>query len=426
MNDTGCTTPDNAVTLSVARQPVFDAKRRLWGYDLFCVGRDPASPAGVPTDDRVAIGVASSAYMGLQQIISGGQKIILNFSEKSILEQLPYAMPPALAVVQVTEQVFAQPHVLPVLQQFKTDGFQIGVADFSGAAASLVLYEMADVISLDVSHTPPSSLEALVAKTGPFPGLLMARNVGDSDQLALCRDLGFKLFQGAFFKLPDTVEMRTLTSNEVARFKLLHLLEGPEDDFNQLAETIQSDITISFRLLAYLNSAAFGLRQKIKSINQAIAMLGWRKIKNWLRVVLLNDMGRSRETPELMRVATQRGKFLELIAKAHDYWGFDPESLHLLGIFSLLDTMLGVPMTDIVAYLPLDDKLKAALCGEPNNEYLPLLELARHVEEARWEACEKMMQQLNLNSDKVKAALQEAIDWADEVSSLQAGEPAAA
>ena len=115
-----------------------------------------------------------------------------------------------------------------------------------------------------------------------------------------------------------------------------------------------------------------------------------------------------------------------MIAKAHDYWGFDPESLHLLGIFSLLDTMLGVPMTDIVAYLPLDDKLKAALCGEPNNEYLPLLELARHVEEARWEACEKMMQQLNLNSDKVKAALQEAIDWADEVSSLQAGEPAAA
>lgn len=245
MNDTGCTTPYNAVTLSVARQPVFDAKRRLWGYDLFCVGRDPASPAGVPKDDRVAICVASSAYMCLQQIISGGNKIILNFSEKSILEQLPYAMPPALAVVQVTEQIFALPHVLPVLQQLKADGFQIGVADFSSAATSHVLHEMADVISLDVSPMPPATLEQLVAKAGPFPGLLMARHVDDSEKLALCQALGFKLFQGTFFKLPDTVEMRTLTSNEMARFKLLHLLEGPEDDFSQLAETIQSDVTIS-------------------------------------------------------------------------------------------------------------------------------------------------------------------------------------
>jgi EAL and modified HD-GYP domain-containing signal transduction protein len=147
-------------------------------------------------------------------------------------------------------------------------------------------------------------------------------------------------------------------------------------------------------------------------------MLGWRKIKNWLRVVLINDMSQKAEGSELMAVAVQRGKFLEQIARDHDFWGFDPEILHLLGIFSLLDTMLGLPMKDIVSYLPLDSKLKAALCREPNNEYLPLLELAQHCEEARWEESDQMIQRLNLNAAKVKAAFQASVDWANEMASL--------
>jgi EAL and modified HD-GYP domain-containing signal transduction protein len=252
---------------------------------------------------------------------------------------------------------------------------------------------------------------------------LLAMQVQDGARFVMCRDLGFSLFHGAFFKRPDTIQVRQLTSNEVARFNLLHMLEQEVPDFDQLAETIQSDVSISFRLLAYLNSAAFGLRQKITSIRQAISLLGWRKMKNWLRVVLLNDMSQKAETPELMAVAVQRGKFLELIAKDHDFWGFDPEILQLLGIFSLLDAMLGLPMGEIVTYLPLDNKLKAALCREPNNEYLPLLQLAQYFEEARWEEGRQMIQQLNLDSAKVQAAFQASVDWANEMATLHAAQP---
>ncbi len=117
-------------------------------------------------------------------------------------------------------------------------------------------------------------------------------------------------------------------------------------------------------------------------------------------------MSQGKEASELVMLAAQRGKFIEQIARAHEFWGFDPETLHLLGLFSLLDAMLGIPMTEVVAYLPLDDKLKAALCGEPNNEYLPLLRLAQCFEEARWDDSETMVRQLNLESDRVKAAFQ--------------------
>ena len=406
------------ISVSIARQPVFDSKRRLWGYVLLCVGTHPSTPADSRTDDNVALSVANSAYIGLQQIVDRGKKVIVNFSEKNILDDLPYALPPELTVVQVSEDTFQRPEVPDMLTQLKSDGYQIVVDEFSGRADFEPLYRMADVMGLNVCEKSEEELSAAVAGTRAYQASLLALQVQDSARMDVCRQLGFDLFHGPFFKLPDTVRVRPLASNEVTRLNLLRIIEQEEIDFDRLAEIIQEDATISFRLLAYLNSAAFGLRRKIKSIHQAITLLGWHQMKNWLRVVLLTDMSQGKEGAELVTLAAQRGKFIEQIARGHEFWGFDPETLHLLGIFSLLDTMLGLPMTEVVAYLPLDDKLKAALCGEPNNEYLPLLQLARSFEEARWEDSEDMIQKLNLDSGKVRTAFQSSLDWSAEMAAL--------
>ena len=415
-------TAANTISVSIARQPIFDDKRRLWGYVLVCVGESgPLSEA--PQGEEVAVSVVSSAYMGLQHIVERGKKVMIAFTEKDILEQLPYALPPELIMVQVSQNLLDNPEVSAALTRLKSDGYALAVNGLNPSAGVKDLYTLADMISLDVRELTRPVLTEIVSRAGNYPCGLLAMQVRDGAQFFMCRDLGFTLFHGPFFKLPDTVEVRKLTSNETARFSLLHMLEQEEPDFDKLAETIQADVSISFRLLAYLNSAAFGLRSKVQSISQAISLLGWRKMKNWLRVVLLNDMSQKAETPELMTVAIQRGKFLERIGRDHDYWGFDPESLHLLGIFSLLDAMLGMPMTEIVTYLPLDSKLKSALCGEPNNEYLPLLQLAQHYEEGRWEEGRQMIQQLNLDPAKVQAAYQESVNWANEMASLHADQP---
>jgi len=408
----------DGISISIARQPVFDAQRKLWGYALFCVGQDGPLVSMPPAADGVAPSVASSASMGLQQIVTRGKKALVGFSENSILKQLPYALPPELTVVQVRADLFAKPSMPEALKQLKTDGYGLAVLGFDTGEALKPLYAMTDVIGLNIQGLTRPVLAELMGRAQGYPAELLAVQVQDGAQFIMCRDLGFTLFHGAFFKRPDTIRVRQLTSNEVARFNLLHMLEKEEPDFQQLAEIIQSDVSISFRLLAYLNSAAFGLRKKIESIHQAISMLGWRKMKNWLRVVLLNDMSQKAEAPELMAVAVQRGKFLEQIARDHDFWGFDPEILHLLGVFSLLDTMLGMPMEDIVTYLPLAGKLKAALCRDPNNEYLPLLQLAQHYEEAQWEEGRRMVQRLNLDGAKVQAAFQASVNWADEMASL--------
>jgi len=412
-----------AISVSIARQPVFDGKRRLWGYALFCVGQNGPLLSAPSEADGVAVSVASSAYMGLQHIVERGQKVLVSFSVRSLLAHLPYALPPELTVVQVTQDIYEKPDLAGALAQLKSDGYSLAVIGFNPANEFESLYAMADVICLEVQGMTRPVLADVAGQVQKHQAGLMAMQVQDGAQFVMCRDLGFTLFHGAFFKRPDTIQVRQLTSNEVARFNLLHMLEREDHDFDRLAETIQSDVSISFRLLAYLNSAAFGLRQRITSIRQAISLLGWRKMKNWLRVVLLNDMSQKADASELMAVAAQRGKFLERLARDHDFWGFDPEILHLLGIFSLLDVMLGLPMGEIVTYLPLDSKLKAALCHEPNNEYLPLLQLAQYYEEARWEEGRRMVQQLNLDSAKVQAAFRASVDWANEMTTLHAAQP---
>jgi EAL and modified HD-GYP domain-containing signal transduction protein len=198
-------------------------------------------------------------------------------------------------------------------------------------------------------------------------------------------------------------------------------MEKENPDIEKLAEIIQADATISFRLLTYLNSAAFAFSRKIQSIRQAIVLLGWDKVKNWLCVLLLTDMSPSKDAQELVLLSAQRGRCLENLAREYDYWGFDPGSLHLLGLFSLMDALLDLPMPEIVSGLPIDDKMKSALCGDANNEYLPLLRLAAYLEEGKWEDADRLIRQLNLDRDKVAAAFQNAIKWAGELDLVHSG-----
>jgi EAL and modified HD-GYP domain-containing signal transduction protein len=404
----------------IGRRPIFDDRRRLWGYEVFCVS-DSALPVAA---DRMAetIQVASGAFIALQQVIAKNKKIILNFTERGVLDNLPHALPAKVGAVKIKASAGAGSGLAEELELLKKAGYQIVVEGLDPGPEAEALYRLADVIWLEWDPTSDGVPSAALASLKKFTAARLAGRVRDAAQFQTCKELGFTLFEGAFFKAPEIVTLRKLSSNQVARFNLLALIQQEEPDQHKLAEQIQADASVSYRLLTYLNSASFGLRHKINSIGHAISLLGWQKIKSWLRVILMADVDQSPAAGELFFVSAQRGKFLELIAETHTYWGFDPESLHLLGLFSLLDTMLGIPMPEVVSYLPLDNKIKHALCREPNNEYLPLLHLAQCFEEGRWAEAEAMMQRLNLDPVKSREAFQTAIQWAAELSSVADGQ----
>jgi EAL and modified HD-GYP domain-containing signal transduction protein len=400
--------------MSIVRQPVFDEKGRVWGYEIIGVG------SGTPVSQDVAITVESSAYLSLQQMIKNDKKVVIDFSEKNILEESPYALPPILAVIKVGEEAGQEKPVLEILRRMKSEGYLIAIRNFTGRSESESLYGLADILCIEVESKEKKDIASLLNAAVDYKAKLLASRVQNRLLYEACQALGFSLFHGSFFKAPEKITVRQLSSNEFLRLKLLRLIEESEIDTAVLAQTIQSDATISYRLLAYLNSAAFAFSRKIGSIQQAIALLGWSNTKNWLRVLLLTDISQSKYAQELVALSAQRGMFLDRLARDHDFWGFNPESLHLLGIFSLLDALLGLPMKEIVAHLPIENKMKSALCQEPNNEFLPLLNLAQRLEEARWKDADAMIRQLNLDRAKTMTAFQESVRWASEFSSLDA------
>jgi c-di-GMP phosphodiesterase len=399
-------------TVSIARQPIFDNRGYLWGYELVCISN------GYPLQSETAINVASSAYLCLQQIMQGGKKIIVDFSEKSILDNLPYVLPPVRAAIKVGEELSRQASTMETLEQLKSNGYLIAIRNYTGNPDYDPLYQLANILAIDTQNKEDGEIQQCLASAQVYKTQLLANHVQDRKLYDACREFGFSIFGGPFFKHPDTMTVRKLSSNEILRFKLLKFIETKDPDIPQIVKTIQSDATISFRLLAFLNSAAFAFSQKIKSIQQAISLLGWSNTKNWLRVVLLTDMTQTKEAQELVLLSAQRGMFLELVAREHNYWGFNPETMHLLGLFSLLDALLDLPMAEIVSHLPIDNKIKSALCRESNNEYSPLLHLASCFEEARWDDVETEIQKLNLDSAKVMPSFQKSVHWASNLTQM--------
>src|SRR5262249_12558458 len=136
-----------------------------------------------------------------------------DFSEKSILENLPYVLPPKMAAVRVFENVAKSPTAMESLARLKSDGYLLAVHGFSDPNATR-LYELADIISMNVEDDDPASAATRVNATGRRGGSLLAMRIPNESQFKACLELGFALFHGAFFKSPDHVSVRKLTSNE--------------------------------------------------------------------------------------------------------------------------------------------------------------------------------------------------------------------
>jgi c-di-GMP phosphodiesterase len=404
--------------VAVARKAIFDQQRHLWGYELFCVGNTDESPTGIPVAADVPVSVAASTGAGLQQLVARRLRVMIALSEKNVLDDRVYALPPACTTVLIGESTFARDGVAARLEQLKGDGFAVAVPGFTARPECGLLYRQADIIGVTVTGRTPAELAELLAEIGRHQALPMACDVPDAGSVVACRELGFRLFQGAFSKEPEIVRLRRVSSGQIARFNLLKLIGADDPDLGDIATQIQGDATVSFRLLTYLNSASFNLANRVNSISQAIGLLGWRRVRTWLRVVLLSDINQTAAQADLLRLASQRARFLEVIATRYAYWGFDPESMHLLGLFSLLDAMMGMPMPEVVGYLPLDSSLKAALCGEPDSEYLPLLQLVRDLEDARWAEVDAAARRLNLDTVGVREAFLDAATVAGDLDAM--------
>ncbi len=396
------------------KQPILDNKRRIWGYELLGAELHEGMYEIFPRQESSA-SLSSTTFLNLQAAMMRGKKIVAAFDNKSIIEGLPHVLPPGYGVLRVLDGAALPYDVLYALQKFREAGYMVTI-DLNPESMGEDIYAPVDILAQDFAT---AMTNGLIQRAAQSKTQLLVRGVQSIGQFEKTKAMGFNLFQGRFFKEAQPVPGRKLSSNHISRIKLFELIESEDPDLKALSVAISSDVAISFRLLSYLNSPFFGLVRKIQSIEQAIILLGWNKLKIWLRAVLLVDMAGKEEIPrELAVLSLQRAKFFELLATEYDWWGFNPGSLFLLGIFSLLDVILGMNMADLAEKLPLDSKLKAALRQDGKSEYLPLFHLLTYLEDGDWAVLENHVRQLGLELENVKTFHTQARIWAEAFFSI--------
>jgi EAL and modified HD-GYP domain-containing signal transduction protein len=396
-----------------AHQPVFDVEGNVWGYELYYRGDAISDTARFPDEVRATMEVMANLALCPDTEFKSAP-VIINFPEKAVMEQVPYSLHPDNTVVQIADPRELSAGLLLVLDELKSDGYGLSVDDYQGLPNNHALYDLADIITVSVSDTGETALKDLLKGSPDLGGRVLAKKIETKAQYDMARDCGAALFQGFYFKRPETKELRKISSIESLRFKLMQQLNSEETDFDALSEGISQDPSLSMRLLNLLNSPVYGLTSEISSIKQAVVYLGSSQLKQWLRVVILTDLKQPRKTVELIRLSLLRARFLETLGNV-SLSSDRANSLFMLGLFSLLDAMLEMTMDHVLELLSaMDDEIKATLRGQETS-MSPWLSLAQCMEESNWDKIGAHVAELGLEAKDIMASYQSALSWSNQV-----------
>lgn len=409
MNDSGNLYDD----IFVARQPIFTRDMRIWGYELlFRHGKD-VQAAVILDGDQATTQVIADGFTLAEQGLRDGAKALINFPRNVLVGAAPYVLSPERCVIEILETVEPEREVLDACQRLKDSGYLLALDDFVGQSGFEPLCALADIIKVDILHKTPAEVMAIVSGLTPYKAELLAEKVESQDMFAVCKKLGFTYFQGYFFSKPEIIPGRKFSAGELTKVKLLKELNDPATETERLVGIIQTDLSISYRLFQYINSARFGFRGKIESVQRAAIMLGRQNLRLWLQVIILSDMSTSDKAQELVRISVQRGRFLQLLAE-RGYTPLGADGMFLLGFFSVLDAILDQHMARILEDIPLDARIKTALTdfSGVNGEWLALL---HNIDRCDWAAVAAQTPKLGIPLDLAGTLYLEASVWTVEV-----------
>lgn len=396
----------------VARQPIFTAEMSIWGYELLF--RNGETQSAVFTDgDQATTQVIADGFALGSRGIGSKVKVLVNFPRNVLLGHAPYVLPSERCVVEILETVLPEDDVMEACRELKANGYILALDDFVGEPGFEPLCEIADIIKVDILGKTPGEVMAIVKGLKGYKARLLAEKVENVDMFNVCKRLGFEYFQGYFFSKPEIIPGRKLSSSQTTKIKLLKELNETETELSRLVEIIQTDLSISYRLLKYINSARFSLRGKIESIQRAVNMLGRQNLRQWLQVVILSDINSTDKGQELVRMSVLRGRFLQLLATAAPA-PFSTDSMFVMGFFSVLDAILDQQMEQVLDEVSLDQDIKTALV-DTQSEHSAWIGLLNELDRGSWAGLEKKALQIGIPMEFVDNAAIEAAMWTDEV-----------
>ena len=392
----------------IARQPIFDTQSNIYAYELlYRSGMNNWYQAD--DDDVASLSVLSnSAFVfGMESMIGSG-KAFVNFTRGALLNDYARVFPAQKLVVEVLEGVEVDADVRAACIRLKNEGYTLALDDWDPNGATGSLVDLADIIKIDFPMFDRDMRRQLGEQLTKRGITLLAEKVETDDDAQQARDFGYKYVQGYFYARPEIKVGARSSGFKPHRLQLLGVLNGSDPDLDKIEELLRHDPALSFQIISYLNSASFGLRSRVTSIRQAISLLGQSGIRTWATVVILADAGSDRPN-ELIVTSVARGRFCELAGRAAGL-GARQHDLSLLGLFSMIDAIVGRELESTLEAVCLPADVAAAIRGEPG-EFSDLLSLARAYERADWPNVAQLVERVGLPLADVPSIYLDAVEW---------------
>ncbi len=385
------------------------------GYELFFrEGRDErrftsdgesATSATIETLNLVGLGV-----------LCDGRLAFINCTHHSLLTENFALLPPGDVVIEIQETVPAEEDVVQACQRLKQGGFSIALDNFVPRDPREALVSQADYIKVDVTRVPPMQCAEMAKRYADYNCIMLAHKVETRQHFITAGKNGFTRFQGYFFRHPENLQARHIPANQATYLRLLSAVSKAEVDLAEVEELIKHEPALCYRLLRYLNSPLLGLSSPVVSVRNALNLLGEKETVRWIRMATTLSMGQDRPS-DLVLSSLVRARFCELIAPRVEHGKAD---LFLLGMLSLIDAILAVPIGIVVEQLCLDASIKEQLLAAKMGKKTPLspiydLMVAR--EAGDWGLVTQLGKQLNLSLSFVAETSNAAMKWAHEITS---------
>jgi EAL and modified HD-GYP domain-containing signal transduction protein len=401
----------------IGRQPILDRDHELFAYELLFRSGGAKNEAHIQDDLSATASVVNHAFaeLGIEQAL-GPYKGFINCDATLLLSDIIEILPSDKIVLEVLETVEVTPEVVERCKELKAHGFTLALDDFVNYESKWQpLLELVEIVKVDLMPLDQAGLARTTQSLKRWPLKLLAEKVDSREQAKYCHDLGYALFQGYYFAKPVIIAGIKLGHSQLSLVRLLGLvLEDAET--HELEGVLKHEPGLAMNLMRLTNSVATGVRTKVTSLRHAITVLGRRQLQRWLQILLYTDPKGGSVASPLLQLAATRGRLMELLAgKLHPGSREAEDRAFMAGIMSLMPTLMGVPLEEIIKGVNLTGDVREALESR-SGELGSLLLLSEALETSDGQACHDISEKLaGADHMVINTCLTQALAWASNI-----------
>lgn len=402
----------------VAKQPILNSKEEVVAYELLYRSSHENSFPNIDGDQATAdVIINSYLNIGIEEL-SKGKPCFINFTEKLLQMKLPTYFGPREIVVEILESVQPSEEIIEICKELKQLGYQIALDDCvvnvedEGANT---LFQIADYVKVDFLSTDRNARKRIESLAKDLNIKMIAEKIETLEVYEEAIENGYEFFQGYLFARPTIVSSFDIPSFFFFDFSSIEDLSLNEATLDLVTELIEKDPSLSYKLLKLVNTPFNRSKLKIYSVKQAVMLLGLIEIKKWLHVLSVREQvgGDLIHTKDAIKLSLTRAKMCESIDKLRRNCP-TTSAYFTLGMFSMVDRIVGVSMEEIICDLPLLDDLTDALTGNQNH-YKDVLDLVTAVEEAEWGIITEKCRDLDIDEKDLFRIYAESLNWSNEI-----------